>query len=145
MTATANKPKSEKAPKPKKEKPPKPERREFPLEAPASVLNAEGKLTTSDPDSHGYNRKEHKPLKKKDFADEGTFAGWKAVQMRAHGEALIAKSERMAKDAELLRQFGDPKKKAKVKRLGKLADSLAALKAQLAAEGLDVESILNAS
>ena len=144
MSAT----KTEKAPKaPKAAQEPKVEkvRTNFPARAPAAILNADGKVTVSDPASHGYDRMNDEWLKRNDFANEQLWLTFKAADLRTHATAMLARADRMDLEAKAAAEFGDPVKRQQVKRAQKLASALADLRKQLEADGIDVAALLGAT
>lgn len=131
----------EKAVKTPKE--PKQELPAFRLSAPAAILSPEGLLTTHLLEEHGYDRSKFGRLSREDFDTDVNWMRYKAVDMRARGEQLIANAAKIEKAAEAGAAFADPKKRAQVKRFQKLAEAFADLQKQLASEGIDVDSLLN--
>jgi len=83
----------------------------------------------------GYNFKEFKPLKKKDFVDDATYLEYRAAECEAKAVAFKAQ-------AEEARKIGSSKDKQKAKRLIKLQEKMDELKKQLQDQGIDVESLL---
>jgi hypothetical protein len=125
-------------------KQPKAELPSFRLSAPAAILSPEGLLTTHLVESHGYDRSSFARLSREDFDTDVNWMRYKAADMRARGEQLIANAAKIEKAAEAGAAFADPKKRAQVKRFQKLAEAFADLQKQLASEGIDVDSLLNA-
>ncbi len=115
------------APEGKKEKKPKPERvPRVPYPVP------EGGLADWPAD---FDAKKHKPLGRKDFANEGKYL----IRKAEHLEKLAAAYRHEAETGERL---GGVKDKGRAKKLIKLNEQFEALKNQLAAEGIDVATIL---
>ena len=119
------------APKAKKEKKPKVKRIEYvpPTDAP---FVKDGKLTALPTD---FDAKKYKPLRAKQFADEGLYFDLKA----AHYEDLAKKARA---DAETARKTGNLKDKVKAKKLLAMQKRMAELSASLAGEGVDVAALL---
>lgn len=107
--------------------------------ADASILNDEGQLTQVPEDFDGS---EHLTPRKADFANEADYLEFKAVQADLRITHLAAQAEKWRKEAEHIRQFGDPEQRAKVLKAQRLKDQYAALRSQLEEEGLDVDEIL---
>lgn len=139
--ATATQPKS----KDKKEKKEKPEvvLTRFHKAAPADILSPEGLITVDNPEKYGYDEEKHEALAKEDFASEANWNRFRARQLRARAASLIEKAERLERDAEL-GAAGSGETKTKLRRMGKLVDAMADLRAQLAKEGIDVDALLAA-
>lgn len=114
----------------------------FRKSADSAILNADGLLTISDPQAHGYSEETHEALEREDFASESLWLTFRAGQLRLRAAALIAKADQMERDAANAANFGDPTKRKQVKQVAKLAGALAALRATLEKEGVDVSAIL---
>jgi len=115
-------------PKAKKEKKAKPEKKErIPYPVPETGLTEWPK---------DYDRKVHKPLQRKDFANDSIFLIKRAEE---HEEA----AKRLRHEAETGERLGGVKgDKSRAKKLIKLSEQFEALKAALSQEGIDVASIL---
>jgi hypothetical protein len=105
----------------------------------ADQLNEDGVLTAIPGD---WDAKKHLPLRKGDFADEAMFLDFRADDMETRGKALLTSAKLIRETAVTHRKFGDPKKRAQVKRAQRMVEQLAKLKEQLKAEGVDVDEIL---
>jgi hypothetical protein len=103
------------------------------------MLNEEGKLTAV-PENH--DAKKHLPLRKSDFAEETLFFDFRANELEVRGNATLALAKKMREQSATFKKFGDPKKRAQVKRAQRMVEQLAKLKEQLSAEGVDVDAIL---
>lgn len=77
-----------------------------------------------------------KGLKKKDFATDAAYYEYRAKEL----EARAAKFRTQAEEAK---KMGTSAERKNAKRLVKLREKMDELKAQLAAQGVDVESLLN--
>jgi hypothetical protein len=84
-----------------------------------------------------FNFVTHKLLKKKDFATDAAFFTFKGDEMRNKATIFDGKAEEAKK-------MGSSKERAKAKRFLKMRDKMAELKASLEAQGIDVESMLEA-
>ena len=98
-------------------------------------INAEGKIAGVPTDFDGSA---HLAPKKDEFANPADFYEFKAVQAEAKAAELSATAAKHREEAENIRKFGDPTKRAMAKRAAKLRDQLAALEQQLQAEGIEV-------
>ena len=101
----------------------------------ATNLNAEGKLAANPSDFDGSA---HLEPARDDFANPGDFYLFKADQNEAKASDLIASAVKYREEAENIAKFGDPAKRKMAKRAAKLRETLAALEAQLAEEGIDI-------
>jgi len=103
---------------------------------PGLKIDAAGKPTvklTAWPED--FDRKVHQPLKKSDFENE---APW--LERRADFfEKLAGRLRAQAADA---RQFGNAKDRKAAQKLRRLTDQIKALTSGLAAQGVDVSSML---
>jgi hypothetical protein len=90
----------------------------------AIELNEDGQLTAVP---SNWDPKLHKPLKGKQFADDGVLNDYKAqlADLKAAHFKLLADNFR--KDAEQFRKFGDPEKRKGLKKVEKLAEQYLAL------------------
>lgn len=137
----AKKAKKEKQPKEPKVKEPKPELVSFRAVAPAEVLNSEGLLTTIDLPTFYPNL--HQRLRGSDFAEEVLWVRYRANRMRNQANEMIATADQLDREAANLTNFGgDSKKRAQIKKLQKMLEGIDALKAALASDGVDVDSLL---
>ena len=108
----------------------------------ANLLNADGLLTVANIDELGYDPKQYRKITKADFASEPLWLSYRALGVRAHGQSLIEKADEMEREAQNFATFGDPQKRAQVKRIQKIAGALAELRRSLEADGVDVASLL---
>lgn len=115
---------AEVATKPKKEKKPKVER--------TLLAPPEGGFTDWPKE---WDPKIHKPLRRKDFANDVTFLNRKAD----HYEIMAKRFRQEAIDSEKL---GGLKERGKAKKLLQMQRKFEELKAQLKADNVDVEAIL---
>lgn len=128
---------TENTPKPKKEYIP------FRSVAPAEVLDSQGLLNTIELPTFDANT--HERLKPADFANDILWLRYKAQWLRNYAANCLDRAERYEREANGAEKFGgDMKKRAQVKKLQKLAEGLAALREQLAADGVDVDELLDA-
>lgn len=137
-TNVAERVKPEKAPKAEKaEKPPPPKRREF-IEVAAELgepLDGEGRLTQIPVTFDGSA---HLSPKKTEFAEEHHFLDFKANEAEMRAAELVETAAKLRRQANDLRQYGDPAQRAKVKRATRLREQLAELEAALKAEGIEL-------
>ena len=112
-------------------------------DAPTSILNTEGKLTTIDVVANGFNDEKHERLTSDDFANESLWLSYRVSELRRRGTAMLAKADQLEKDATNAAKFGDPAQRSKVKKLQKYADAFAALRAELIAQGVDTSALDN--
>lgn len=77
----------------------------------------------------------HKPLKKRDFAEDYVYLEYKAAECEA-------KAAQFRKEAEECKKLGSSSARAAAKRLVKMTEKMAELQAQLAAAGVDVDALL---
>lgn len=124
--------------KPKKEKK---VRTVFDLKSvPAEEKNEDGELVVSKPT--GFDFSLHKPLKKSAFQNSfdadlhrADMIDYRAARMKAVATKIRDKAEKMSK-------LGDEKTAKAFKKANKIAAQMAALKAQLAAAGLNINDIM---
>lgn len=90
----------------------------------------EGGLTAWPAD---WNRKVHKPLRKKDFSDEMVYLEVRAKQIEAKANAF-------RQEAELIKQFGDVETRRMARQLVRCLQRASLLGGQLEALGIDVET-----
>jgi len=109
---------------------------------PAQSLNADGRLTSADVASIGYNPEVHDELSRESFANESLWLAYRASRLRARAQEMLAKADQLDLEAKNSVAFGDPAKRAQVKRIQKLAGALAELRATLEREGIDVSALL---
>jgi hypothetical protein len=115
-----------------------------------SIVNDDGKLTGvpvaipaaeegGDPVQVGFDPAAHKPLVKDDFADSATYMDFRAYMcdMQIARKTELAKVLR--KKAAKLRKYGDEKTRKRVMRLDRMKEQMAALQAELEAEGFELE------
>lgn len=98
----------------------------------ATYVNDKGLFTVVPPD---FDRKKHKPLSKKQFADEAYFLTLKADEFEARAKRLRAQVEDMKK-------LGGMKDKAKAKKLLSLQKRMAELQASILADDPGMEEFL---
>lgn len=85
----------------------------------------------------GFSFDEHKALKKKNFEPDALYYEHRAVQ-------LELKAKKFREKADEAKKYGSRKTQAMAKKTLKLQEKMDELKAQLAAQGIDVESLLKA-
>lgn len=100
-----------------------------------SNVNAEGKIAGVPSDFDGSA---HLTPKKDDFANPADYYEFRAVLAEAKAAEQTATAAKMREEAENIRKFGDPEMRAKAKKAAKLRETLAALEAQLQAEGIEI-------
>lgn len=147
MNATDSKqpktPKTPKTPKVEKTEKERPVLLNFTEHAPSEILNSEGLINVDNPEAHGFDDEKFERLSREDFATEPLWLTFKARSYRARAAKLIEAADRMERDAANGNRFGDPAKRAQVKKLQKVAAAYAELRKALAAEGIDVDSLVD--
>lgn len=98
-------------------------------------VNAEGKIAGVPSDFDGAL---HLTPKKGEFASAADYYEFRAVIAEAKAQEFAATATKMREEAENIRKFGDPELRAKAKKMAKMREQLAALEAQLQAEGINV-------
>ena len=83
----------------------------------------------------GFTFDEHKPLKRKDFQHDRFYFAHKA-------EAYDFLADKMRAAAENAAKYGSRKERTKAKRLERLQAKMNELRAELEADGIDVEALL---
>jgi len=83
----------------------------------------------------------HRPLKQKDFANKGFYLRFRAAQFMHSAEVATANAEKATKAAIRFETVGDEKTAKKVKRAERIAKQLAELQAELAEQGIDLDTI----
>lgn len=99
-----------------------------------SLLDASGKLTGTPVK---WDPRLHLPLAKEAFASPAEFYEFKAWQSEESAKRSLERATKLRQDADNFRRFGDPEKRAKVKRAQRLKEQLAALEKQLREEGIE--------
>lgn len=84
-----------------------------------------------------FDAKIHEPLKAGDFSDEALYFEFRAEQCEKQAQSF-------RHQAGKIRALGNAADKQKAAKLVKMRERMEALKAQLAAEGVDVEALLAA-
>lgn len=100
---------------------------------------AEGKLQAVPAN---WKPKEHKPLKRSDFADEATFIEFRAILAEQKAERMATAARKLRQQAERIRQFGDEGTRKKANKLLKAREQMAALEKELAEAGIDVSALV---
>lgn len=85
----------------------------------------------------GFSFDEHKALKKKNFETDALYYEHRAVQLELRAKKFREKADESKK-------YGSRKEQSTAKKVLKLQEKMNELKAQLAAQGIDVESLLKA-
>lgn len=111
---------------------------------PAAIRNTDGKVTTADVAAHGYDRDAFQWLRRQDFATDLLWLEFRAGDLRNHAADMLAKADSMDAERMTMLKYGDPAKQKAAARIQKLAASLAALREQLKASGVDVDKLLEA-
>lgn len=138
VAAQSKKPASTAKPGNKDEKAKKEKIKRVAYPLPADPKSEDGgtlKLTEIPAD---WDPKLHKPLTKKDFAEDHLFFELKARQ----AEAAAAKFRKMGEDSKKVGNVAD---RAKAKKLQSMQKRMEELKAQLTAQGIDVNALLASS
>lgn len=102
------------------------------------VKNDDG-LFTEAPTN--YDHVKYKPLKKSDFLADETYLDHQATICHAKSAIYAKKAEKLERNAEQLREFGDPETRKRAMKLQKMRESLAALEASLIEDGVDLTLI----
>ncbi len=100
------------------------------------LFDADGNPQRLDAFPEDYDTSAHKPFIRKDFNDETIWLEWRA-------EAYEAKAKAYRDEAVQIRTYGSAEERKAAKKLAAYADKFAALKAELASSGLDVDGILS--
>lgn len=100
--------------------------------------NADKRLTAVPTD---FNPREHLPLKRPDFATEDLYLRFKSAQLRARGQQMLDRANKLDEQATQIQKFGDPAARAKVRKFQKLADTMKELKATLEKEGISLADL----
>lgn len=100
----------------------------------ASYVNGDGKFTEFPSD---FNRKTHKPLTRKNFADEGYYYNLKADEFES-------KAKKFREAAAGLKLVGNVKDKSSAKKLLKMQQKMAELRAAMLQDdpNLDLDALL---
>jgi len=101
---------------------------------PVQVKNEGGEVTYD-----GFHYRKHKPLTKADFAGTDVYMDYRAFSLRQRIDAMVVLATKYTTQATNLRKFGDEKTRKAVARVHKLREQMAALEAELAADGVDYE------
>jgi hypothetical protein len=89
----------------------------------------------------GWSPKDHKPLKRGDFATDDVFLDFRVFVLDHQLWQKQESRDSLAKRADRLRQFGDEKTRKKAAKLSRMREQMAALEAELSEEGIDVDEI----
>lgn len=104
-----------------------------------SVLNKDGLISSVS--GIKWDRKVHKGLRKTDFADQAVYMEWQASQLDLRAASITAQATKLRKEAELARTVGTPEQRKKVAKLLKMKEAQAALRAELAKDGVDLSGL----
>ena len=96
-------------------------------------------LLTAVPEN--FDPKKHKGLKKKQFADVATHMDYLSAMAKFNSERLAAKAVDLTARAERIRKFGDEGTRKKVAKVERMKKQMAALKAELEEQGIDVDAL----
>lgn len=99
----------------------------------AAYIDASGKFTSMPTE---FDRKKHKPLSRKQFADEALFLNLQADEFER-------RAKRLRKQADDVKALGGLKDKAKAKKLLTLQAKMAALRASILADDPSMLEMLN--
>lgn len=114
-----------------------------------SAVNSEGKLIgvptkIVDEDGEtvqsGYDPFKHKPLIKTDFASEDVFIDYRAFVAQCKSDAFGKRAKLLVSRANKMRKFGDDKTRKAMKKRDRMRKEMAALEAELTAEGVDLDA-----
>lgn len=103
--------------------------------APKEILNEQGQLTAVPTD---YKENKHLAPKRGEFAGEDLFLEWRAITFEVRAAHLSEQAVKFRKQAEDIRQYGDPAQRAKVRRFQRLEEQILALKGELKEQGIEV-------
>lgn len=110
--------------------------------APSAILSPEGLINVPNPNEHGFDPNKHERLSRKDFSSDVNWLTYKAGDLRRRAATMLKTAERFEREAATGAKFGDPAKRAKVKKIQRMAAALDDLRKQLAAEGVDIDSLM---
>lgn len=103
--------------------------------APKEILNEQGQLTAVPTD---YKENKHLAPKRGEFAGEDLFLEWRAITFEVRAAHLSEQASKFRKQAEDIRQYGDPAQRAKVRRFQRLEEQIIGLRAELSEQGIEV-------
>jgi hypothetical protein len=114
-----------------------------------SALNKDGKLIAlplmvKDGDKvvyQGWDAKVNKGLAKKDFGDEPTYLNYKALVLEGRAQRMLTAVASLRDKATRLGKFGDAATRRKVKKIERMQETLAKLKSELTADGINIEEL----
>lgn len=86
----------------------------------------------------GFDWDKNKPMKKRQFTSDAIYYEHRAEQMTYKADAFRAKAKEIA-------ALGSRADQAKAKKMLKLSNKIAELKAELAGQGIDVEELMKAA
>jgi hypothetical protein len=109
--------------------------------APSSIVSADGLLTVADVREFGFDAERHDRLTSDDFQTEALWMQHRVIRLREQAARCTAKADQLEREASQIQKFGDPVKRAQAKKLGRVADQFAKLKAQLISEGVSEDEI----
>jgi hypothetical protein len=110
--------------------------------APATSLNPDGLLLTADVRGIGFDDSKHERITRADFANESLWITYRVADMRARAAEMLVRADSLEKEAAATTKFADPKVRAAVKRMKKLAESYAAHYAALKEAGVDISELI---
>lgn len=103
---------------------------------PALKADEKGKATVQlDDFPADFDPKVHKPLRRGDFKNEAPFLERKATELEARAREL-------RREADEARKLGSQADRAKAKKLRAMMDKMEEIKAQLKAQGIDVDAVV---
>lgn len=108
----------------------------------ADQLDGDGRLKSANVFELGYDEEKHSELSREDFASEALWLNFRALRLRNRAASLIKKAESLEAEAQAEAQFGDPTKRAAIKKIQKMGAAFAELKSVLEKEGVDLSTVL---
>lgn len=100
----------------------------------AGIIDGQGRIT-ADTLPH-YDATAHIRPKRNDFANEWDYLRWRAGELENQADSYIKRADLLRKQADTAQSQPDPRKRKALVKLQKMRETMAALEAQLAAEGL---------
>jgi CRISPR/Cas system-associated protein Cas5 (RAMP superfamily) len=97
------------------------------------------------PIPEGFDFAKHVPLKKTNFKSSGTFLRHKSEMLKWQASKLTTSADDLEKKGLRIEALGDEKTAGKVKKVERLQNTLAELREQLAASGINIDEILAGS
>ena len=100
-----------------------------------NLLNADGLLISMPVD---FDDTKTRQPRKQDFSDECDYMDWRAGLLETEANELVAMAAKMRETSTTMRAIGDPDKRAKVQKMGRLKAQLEKLEKWAEEEGVDL-------